>query len=215
MNTIIRGEKIKALAVTFLDNQDSNSFFACQTGSTLMKINLINQPFKVIPYRTLFYVKGELKENPGTSLITVIVNFDLEDNRFISFNPEMIRLRPGLSVFDTLECLPDLSDQKPLPQREEYNQFNFFLLKRHSNSVRVIRNELECGNFGNCTPKYIKGSAYEMIFSDYKERVRSQFQNFKIVDPQKDSTKHKKQPTVEINRAMTIRKSGNKQVGHL
>ena len=171
MNQIKTGDKIKALAVTILDDQNSNEFLACQDGSTLIKIDFKDPPFEKIPYRTLFYVQGRLNSESDTDHM-LNIEVDLEQgHRFVSLKPDTIKLYRGLSVFDILESLPDLSDGKPLPERSEFDGLYLFQLQRHAHFVKLIRDELSCGDFGDTTPRYIKGSAYQKIFTDFKEKM--------------------------------------------
>ena len=171
MNQIRTGDEIKALAVTILDNQKSNEFWACQDGSTLIKINFKDPPFAEIPYRTLFYVQGKLYSLSDTDQFLTI-EVDLEKgHRFVSLNPETIKLYRGLSVFDVLEPFPKLSDGKPLPERKEFEGLYLFQLQRHAHFIKLIRDELTCGDFGDTTPKYIKGPAYQKIFADFKKKM--------------------------------------------
>lgn len=171
MNQIKTGDKIKALAVTILDDQNANEFLACQDGSTLIKIHFKDPPFETIPYRTLFYVQGRLNSDSGTDqMLNIEVNLE-QGHRFVSFKPDTIKLYRGLSVFDILETLPNLSDGKPLPGRNEFDGLYLFQLQRHAHFVKLIRDELTCGDFGETIPRYIKGSAYQKIFADFKEKM--------------------------------------------
>ena len=176
MNKILSGDKIKALAVTIADDQSTEEFFACQTGSTLIKICLKNAEFKVIPFRTMFYVQGTLKDGDfSDDVFTIEVDLEKDQNRFVSLNPNTIKLYKGLtSVFDVLDKIPALSDSKKFPDRHEFDHLYLFMLDKHAHYVKVIRDELDCGDFGDKTPKYIKGRAYEKMFSDWKIKSHAQ-----------------------------------------
>ena len=172
MNQIQTDDQIKALAVTILEDQESNEFLACQDGFTLMKIKLKNQNFDTIPLRTLFFVQGKLRTDISSAeSLTIEVDLNLENHRFISLNPDTIKLYRGLSVFDILEPIPVLSDKKSFPDRTEFDGLSLFQLKKHAHFVKIVRDELVCGDFGETVPKYIKGLAYKTIFQDFKVRM--------------------------------------------
>ena len=172
MNQIRTDDEIKALAVTILEKQESKEFLACQDGFTLIKIKLKNQNFEKIPLRTLFFVQGKLRTDiSSVESLTIEVDLNVENHRFISLNPETIKLYQGLSVFDILESIPVLSDKKSFPDRTEFDGLCLFKLKKHAHFVKIVRDELSCGDFGETIPKYIKGSAYQTIFHDYKNRM--------------------------------------------
>lgn len=172
MNKILSGDKIKALAVSILDDQKTSEIFACQSGSTLMKIDLKNANFDSIPFRTLIFLQGTFIQEPCKDESYIIeVDLSKADHRFVSLKSDTIKLYKGLSVFDILEGLPNLSDTKPFPQRTEFEHLYLFLLQRQAHNVKLIREAVECGDFGNTTPKYIQGQAYEKIFTDYKIRT--------------------------------------------
>lgn len=193
MNTITTGDEIKVLAVTLLDDQNTHEFFACQDGSSLYKIRLKNANFNQIPYRTMFFAQGKINNPPETEdYLTVDIDLELKDHRFVSFEPNtVVKSHIGLSVHDHLESLPVLSDSKPVPDRIEFGTLDILLLKKHSHYLRLIRDELACGDFGNITPKYIKGSAYQKLFDDYKERARKLDEKFGVIDVSVIKTKVK------------------------
>ena len=175
MNRILSGDRIKALAVSILDNQKSEEFYACQDGTTLIQIHIKNSEFEIIPYRTLFFVEGKLEGNFNDEKFTIQVDLQNKQDRFVSFNPNTIRLYQGLkSVFDVLESLPNLSDKKPFPGRHEFENLYLFLLDRQAQKVKIIRDELDCGDFGDQVPKYIRGLAYEKMFHDWTEKMKNQ-----------------------------------------
>ena len=181
MNRILSGDKIKALAVTILDDQKSVEFFACQNGETLITIQIKNSSFDTIPFRTLFFVEGNLKGDFDAEKFTIEVDLLNDQHRFVSFNPNTIRLYQGLkSVFDVLESIPSLSDGKPIPDRREFEHLYLFLLDRQAQKVKIIRDEVECGDCGETVPKYIRGVAYEKIFHDWKEKMQNQKASFNL-----------------------------------
>ena len=184
MNKILSGDKIKALAVSILDDQKTSEIFACQSGSTLMKIDLKNANFDSIPFRTLIFLQGTFIQEPCKDE-SYIIEIDLSkaEDRFVSLKSDTIKLYQGLSVFDILEGLPDLSDTKPFPQRAEFEHLYLFLLQRQAHNVKLIREAVECGDFGNTIPKYIKGQAYEKIFMDYKLRTGYEPQESGMIQP--------------------------------
>ena len=182
MNRILSGDRIKALAVTILDDQNSGEFYACQDGTTLIQIRIKNSEFKIIPYRTLFFVEGKLEENFNDEKFTINVDLENNQDRFVSFNPNTIRLYQGMkSVFDVLESLPNLSDTKPFPGRHEFENLYLFLLDRQAQKVKIIRDELDCGDFGDQVPKYIRGIAYEKMFLDWTQKMKNQKNTFKLI----------------------------------
>ena len=196
MNKILSGDTIKGLAVSILDDQKTHEIFACQSGSTLMKIDLKNANFDSIPFRTLIFFKGVFKQEPCKDESFIIeVDLSKEDHRFVSLKPDTIKLYKGLSVFDILEGLPGLSDSKPFPQRTEFEGLYLFLLLRQAHNAKLIREAVECGDFGNTIPKYIQGIAYEKIFADYKVRTGYKPREFKIIDP---ATKTKTKKSVKV-----------------
>lgn len=212
MNQLKSGDDIKVLAVTIFDDQNAKEFFACQDGATLIRMILKNPLFKTIPYRTLFYAQGKIKPNRCTDeSITIEVDFEKDDQRFISLNPDTIKLYQGLSVFDILESFPSLSDGKPFPDRIEFEGLYLFQLKRHAHFVKIIRDELECGDFGDTTPKYIKGSAYKKLFHGYKERIHEYRKKFSYTSPQKEQVTSKKR----IVRRKNQSKLQNRAVSHV
>ena len=184
MNKILSGDKIKALAVSILDNQKTSEFFACQSGTTLMKINLKNANFDSIPFRTLIFFQGTFEQELCEDESFIIeVDLSKAEHRFVSIKPDTIKLYKGLSVFDVLEGLPSLSDTQPFPQRTEIEHLNLFLLQRQAHNVKLIREAIECGDFGNTTPKYIQGIAYEKIFIDYKLRTGYKPHDSEMIPP--------------------------------
>lgn len=182
MNRILSDDKIKVLAVSILDNQKSGEFYACQDGTTLIKIRIKNSGFDTIPYRTLFFVEGKLEGDFYGESFTIEVDLQNDQHRFVSFNPNTIRLYQGMkSVFDVLESLPNLSDKKPFPSRDEFENLYLFLLDRQAQKVKIIRDELDCGDFGDQIPKYIRGLAYEKMFHDWKQKMKIQKENFNLI----------------------------------
>ena len=167
MNQVVSEDRIKLLAISRLDNQESLNFFACQDGSTLIEIFLKNVTFEKIPFRTIFYLQGCVISNPGDPLKQIIVDFSEENHRFLTFNESCLFVRPGLSVLDFLEINPILSDSKALPEKSDYNGLNFFIAKKHANFLRIIKKELQRKDFNlRIMPSYFKGAAYEKLFKD-------------------------------------------------
>ena len=174
MNRILTDDKIKALAVTIFHDSATDEIFACQSGSTLMKIDLKNANFQAIPSQTLIFLNGELDKDlcsNESEIFHVKIDLSHEDHRFVSLKPDSIRIYPGLSVFDVLESLPEISDKKQFPDRTEFDNLSLTLLQKHARGVKLIHDALECGDFGNVVPAYIKGPAYEKIFNLYKNRT--------------------------------------------
>lgn len=210
MNQIKTGDKIKALAVTILDDQNANEFLACQDGSTLIKIYFKDPPFDKIPYRTLFYVQGRLNSDSDNDQM-LNIEVDLEQgHRFVSLKSETIKLYRGLSVFDILESLPNLSDGKPLPGRNEFDGLYLFQLQRHAHFVKLIRDELTCGDFGETIPRYIKGFAYQKIFADFKKKmVQSKVQSGHLLSGKSSGQTKKK--CIRRKALVNLDTKGNKE----
>lgn len=174
MNRILSDNKIKALAVSILDDQKPNQILACQTGSTLIEIDLKNANFVSIPYQTLIFFHGQQKyvnESDGSENFNIEVDLSNNEHRFVSFKAESIKLYPGLSVFEALEGIPELSDSKAFPERKEFDNLCLFLLKKHARGVKLIRQALECGDFGDSVPDFIKGAAYWKMYINFLERT--------------------------------------------
>ena len=219
MNQILSGDKIKALAVTILDDQRPEEFLACQSGSTLITIRLKNAPFQTIPFRTLFFIQGKLVQGECfAESLTIEVDLTQDENRFVSLNPNTIRLYQGLtSVFDILDSLPDLSDKKPFPNRMEFEHLYLFMLEKHAHHLKVVRDELYCGNFDGKTPKYIKGLAYEKLFEDWKLKMLNQKAKLKSTPShkliiKKRPSKPKGNENIKMTNRKVSREKENKKV---
>ena len=174
MNRILSDDKIKGLAVTIFDNQKTQEIFACQSGLTLMKIKLKNSTFDTIPNQTLVYFRGqmthELSQDESTTF-DIEIDLTKEGHRFISLKPESVKLYKGFSVYDALEKIPELSDTKLFPDKNEFEGLCPLLLKKHAHWAALIHEALECGDFGSSIPECIKGSAYLKIFNEFRERT--------------------------------------------
>ena len=174
MNKILSTDKIKALAVTIFHDLATDEIFACQSGSTLMKIDLKNANFQAIPNQTLIFLNGEFDKelcSNESEIFHITVDLSHDEHRFVSLKPDSIKIYPGLSVFDVIESIPELSDKKNFPGRTEFDHLCLTLLQKHARGVKLIHDALECGDFGDVVPEYIKGPAYEKIFINYKNRT--------------------------------------------
>ena len=216
MNKILSHDKIKALAVTILDEQKTNEIFACLSGTTLMKIELKNSKFDSVPFGSLIFFEGKFnKEVCEDELFFIEVDLSQEDHRFVTLKPDTIKMYEGLSVLDILESLPDLSDTKPFPKRIEFENLHLFLLKKHAHSVKLIREAVECGDFGNAKPKYIQGQAYEKIFTDYKTRTGYKPQTSEMIkSPEKLKTQSAGLETKPRKNKKSLLKEDTITVGH-
>ena len=174
MNRILSGDNIKVLAVSLLDDQTSQDFFVCQNGSSLIRIQIKNSIFETIPYRTICFIKGEINQSLSTDgTLNVAIDLENSDHRFVSFNPMSLKFDRTRSIQDhlnSLETLPDLSDNKPMLKENDFESLDLFLLQKHSHFLKIIRDELECGDYGNTIPPYIQGDAYQKMFFEHKKR---------------------------------------------
>ena len=185
MNRIKTDDNIKVLAVSILDDQKHQEFLACQDGSSLIRIRLKNSIFEKIPFQTVFYAQGKVNQSLSTGdTLTIDIDLDNDENRFVSFSNDSLKFDRTFSVHDhlkSLERIPDLSDKKNMPHEHELEYMDFFALKNHAHYVKIIREELECGDF-TMKPPYIKGTAYEQIYTDYINRTKIQEAKFGLID---------------------------------
>ena len=176
MNRILSGDNIKVLAVTLLDNQTSQDFYVCQNGSCLIRIQMKNSIIETIPYRTICFIQGEVNQSLSTTeILNIDIDLKRDGHRFVSFNPLTLKFDRTLSIHDHLnglETFSNLSDTKSMLTEDDFESLNLYLLQKHSHFLKIIRDELECGDYGDTTPPYIEGSAYQKMFFDYKERCR-------------------------------------------
>ena len=175
MNRITSADTIKVLAVTILDEQKCEDFFAAQDGSSLIRIRLNNSIFPKIPYQAVFYAQGLINYSLSTDdVLSIDIDLQNEGHRFISFKHNSLNFDKTFTLKDhlqSLQTIPELSDCKDMPHEHEFGSMDFSELKKHAHYVKIIRDELECGDF-DVKPPYIKGAAYEKMYDNYKKRVQ-------------------------------------------
>ena len=159
MNLCESADGFKVLAISILEDQNSQRVMACQDGSTLFKIFIKGIDIE-IPFRTIFFASGH-KTGFEEDMTFITVNLDNPTHRFIAFS----ELKP--SDDPNANIVPFLSDQKPPLLHNDLMKFNFTLIQKQSNCLRLIKDELMRKDFiTGIVPDFIKGSAYLFMFND-------------------------------------------------
>ena len=162
MNRLVSDDDIKVLAVTMFDNQNVENILACENGSSLIKMKIINSNIKQIPFQTIVFAQGRVT-SIDSDCTTILIDLDIENNRFLSIK----EYQKYETSFTDIEFIPELSDTKPSPNSDFFKDLSFSLIKKHANILRVIKHQILRQDY-ILMPKYIKGAAFITLYETLK-----------------------------------------------